>query len=178
MTPPFPQAALPGLPESDARAVARRSQGKTAKENGRAFEKYIEGQHELAWARRIARIKPTGHEVRQLGPSRPPIVTKSGADYTGTLRGGRHLVVEAKTSMESTLAYSELKPKQVADLNENHALGAVALLLVELHTPQRQRFAVPWKSVPWKKVGRGTSVHANDLQAWRVPEGALYLERL
>lgn len=159
-----------------------RAQGTRAQDGGDASESYWQAQHDAAWIARLAKVRhvsPRVRILRVLGGGRFEVVFRgeSGADYRGTVAGGRAVVAEAKSSDDHRLGRSILKPTQIADLDDAHALGALALLLVELTIDHRpRRFACPWP-LAWTASGKGAGVGLEDLAAFEVRPGELYLRR-
>ncbi len=153
-------------PRVAAPAGARRRAGAVAHARGDAFEDVLAPHHAVAAAEGIA-------DVRKVGA--PMIVGRTGkplrwagvgpADYVGTLRGGRSLVVEAK-STATRLSLADIPEHQRAHLDACAALGGLALLAVELRG--KGVYVVEWATAPWRVSRRhvsGTLVQGRDLPA-------------
>lgn len=155
----------------------KRGAGKS-QANGAAFEDWIAHWNRIAFARGIAHVRKVSPAVKWLPGGRAIVTGDSGCDWSGTLRGGRHLVAESKAHEGQRIGRAAFEPHQIADLDRAVAMGARALALLQLR-PQSLalRFAVPWECMPWREVGRGQSVDGAELQEWLIAEGECYLER-
>lgn len=156
--------------------------GARAKRSGDAFEAWLDGQHEAAEVlglAHVAHVGPPHARVKIAGRIVVVVVGDGPADYQGTLRGGRHIALEAK-SRALRLDRAHIEKHQADDLDAVHRLGGLALLAVELHTSDARtlgRWVVPWGDVPWQspRGGRG-SVGPEDLAGWE-PRGQSYLSQ-
>lgn len=154
----------------------RRGAGKS-QANGAAFEDWIAAHHRVAFARGIAHVRKVSPAVKWLPGGRAIVTGEAGCDWSGTLRGGRHLVAESKAHAGPRLGRAAFEPHQIADLDIAAKMGAVALAIVQLSIDGRvRRFAAPWP-LPWRAVGNGQSVGLDELAPWEIAEGACYLAR-
>lgn len=159
----------------------RREAGQRAAAAGSALEEALDQHHDVAKQLGLAEVRRVSPHVRLLGPGKVPgsfsgvFDAPGGCDRRGTLRGGRALVVEAKSTASGNLAWSEFTAAELADLETAHQLGALCLVVWELRELQAL-FAMPWDRIPWKVNGAGKSVAAEALAEWRVRE-APYLRR-
>ncbi len=167
--PPSP-ALSPSLrainPRVASPAVARRRAGAVAHARGDAFEDVLAPHHAVAAAEGVADVRKVGAPV-VVGRRGKPIAWAGvgPADYVGTLRGGRSLVVEAK-STATRLSRADIAEHQRAHLDACAALGGLALLAVELRG--RGVYVVEWATAPWRVSRRhvsGTLVQGRDLPA-------------
>ena len=163
------------LVDSVRQRARRASAGAAAHAHGDAFEAWLQAQHDLALVLRIAtRITHTGPVVVFDRTGTPHVVAAGGADYQGTLTGGRSLVIEAK-SRSSRLARSDLPQHQADDLEACARGGGLALLVYE-HQASGRRFAVPWASVPWSARG---GLGPEECERWEIAAGErCYLAKL
>jgi penicillin-binding protein-related factor A (putative recombinase) len=183
-------ATKPRRPKRAASPAARRRSGAVAHARGDAFEAVLAPHHAVAAAEGIADVRKVGAPV-VVGRRGKPIAWAGvgPADYVGTLRGGRALVVEAK-STATRLSLADIPEHQRAHLDACAALGGLALLAVELRG--RGVYVVEWSAAPWRvtkrtvsKVERGRKVErvvesrtlgAEELAGHRAAEGC-YLRR-
>ena len=186
-SPALRAAALRACPEGERDALARKmdaalqarvvrtAQGRAAQAHGVTFERWLEGQHAEAVRLGLAgRIVHTGPLVVFTRGGDPKVVGPGGADYQGTLAGGRSLVIEAK-SRGGRLSRGELPQHQVADLEACASVGGLALLVFE-HQPTGGRYAMPWGSVPWSSRG---GIGPEECGAWEITAGErCYLVKL
>lgn len=168
-------------PRIELAGGARKRAGKAATEAGAALEKLLDEHH--AWAARLGlvEVRRVSPHVRNLGPGKVPgsfsgvYDSPGGCDRRGTLRGGRGLLVEAKSTAAENLAWSEFTEAERLDLGAAHRLGALCLVAWE-RRDIGALFVVPWDLIPWKVTRAGKSVSAEALAGWRVAE-APYLRR-
>ena len=167
-------APLPApTPKSGARVVG----GHAARDAGAAFEAWLSAQHRAAELAGLAHVRHVGPPVAHtgIGGRDLRVIGHGPADYQGVIRGGRAVAVEAK-SRTGRLARAEIPQHQQDDLARVAALGGVALLVVELRDHQLVA-AVPWGQVPWMKARTAEAVGAEQLRAWVVSSGSVYLAR-
>jgi len=168
-------------PRIELAGGGRKRAGKEAAAAGAALEKLLDHHH--AWAARLglAEVRRVSPHVRHLGPGKVPgsfsavFDSPGGCDRRGTIRGGRSLIVEAKSSAAGNLTWSEFTPAELADLGDAHRLGALCLVAWE-RRDLGAWFVVPWELIPWKVTGAGKSVTAEAVAGWRVVE-VPYLRR-
>ena len=153
--PPAP-ALSPSLrainPRLAAPAVARRRAGAVAHARGDAFEDVLAPHHDTARAEGIADVRKVGAPVIVGRKGKPLRWAGVGpADYVGTLRGGRSLVVEAK-SVDGRLSLAHVAPHQRAHLDACAALGGLSLLALHVYTCGV--YVVEWTVAPWRVTER------------------------
>ena len=153
--PPSP-ALSPSLrainPRVAAPAVARRRAGAVAHARGDAFEDVLAPHHAVAAAEGIADVRKVGAPVVVGRRGKPVEWAGVGpADYVGTLRGGRSLVVEAK-SFAGRLSRLDIPEHQRAHLDANAALGGLSLLALHVYTCGV--YVVEWTVAPWRVTER------------------------
>jgi hypothetical protein len=95
------------------------------------------------------------------------------ADYTGCLNNGTATMfaAEAKSTSKLYLPRSAIESKQAAHLDAVAAAGGLAFLLVEFRDENlssqqyasRDKFAIPWKQVPWKVKKSAESLDREEL---------------
>ena len=160
LQPPAVRAAASGA------AVVRRHAGRVAHARGDAFEALLAPHHAAALAEGIADVRKVGAPVIVGRRGKPVAWAGVGpADYVGTMRGGRSLVVEAK-SVDGRLSLAHVAPHQREHLDACAALGGLALLAVELRG--KGVYVVEWATAPWRVSRRhvsGTLVQGRDLPA-------------
>lgn len=177
------EVLAPTLPSADAEAMrtrARRARGgAVARQHGDALERWLDAQHTAARLAGLAHVRKVGAPVVVGRGGKPVAWAGTGpADYQGVLRGGRAVAIEAK-SVDGRLSALAVADHQRADLDAVHALGGIALLVVEVRGVGVH--AVPWAVVPWhvgRRAGAETrTVGAEELAPWRVAPQRIYLER-
>ena len=160
LQPPAVRAAASGA------AVVRRHAGRVAHARGDAFEAVLAPHHAVAAAEGIADVRKVGAPVIVGRKGKPLRWAGVGpADYVGTLRGGRSLVVEAK-SVDGRLSLADIPEHQREHLDACAALGGLALLAVELRG--KGVYVVEWATAPWRVSRRhvsGTLVQGRTLPA-------------
>ena len=145
--------------------------------HGAAFEAWLEAQHLIAFRRGIAHVRKVSPAVKWLAGGRAIVTGAAGCDWSGTLKGGRHLVAESKSTATARLGLSAFESHQIADLDLAHHFGALALAIIELRVDGRPlRFAAPWP-LPWRVTGNGQGVGVDELRPWAIVEGSCYLAR-
>ena len=157
---------------------ASSAQGRTAKAAGAAFEAWVDGQHEGAKILGVlAHVSHNQPGVRHVG-GRIIYAERSGTDYSGVFSdGGRALAVEAKSTV-GRLMRSSIKKKQAEQLDVVVKVGGSAWLLVEFRGERVGRFAIPWLSVPWRRLRSAESIGIEDMKVeWWVQPGECYLKR-
>ncbi len=178
-----PHLAAPAKPRRPKRAAspaARRRSGAVAHARGDAFEAVLAPHHAVAAAEGIADVRKVGAPV-VVGRRGKPIAWAGvgPADYVGTLRNGRSLVVEAK-STATRLSLADIPEHQRAHLDACAALGGLALLAVELRG--RGVYVVEWATAPWRVTKRtvtkveSRTLGVEELAGHRAAEGC-YLRR-
>ena len=153
--PPSP-ALSPSLrainPRVASPAVARRRAGAVAHARGDAFEDVLAPHHAVAAAEGIADVRKVGAPVIVGRKGKPLRWAGVGpADYVGTLRGGRSLVIEAK-SFAGRLSRLDIPEHQRAHLDANAALGGLSLLALHVYTCGV--YVVEWATAPWRVTER------------------------
>jgi hypothetical protein len=140
--PPAVRAAASGA------AVVRRRAGAVAHARGDAFEAVLSRHHAVALGEGIADVRKVGAPV-VVGRSGKPVqwAGVGPADYVGTLRGGRSVVVEAK-NFAGRLSRADIAEHQRAHLDACAALGGLALLALNVYTCGV--YVVEWTAAPWR----------------------------
>ena len=87
-------------------------------------------------------------------------------DYTGTLKGGRSIIFEAKATATDRIKYGVLSETQVKLLNEHNLLGALCFVLVQI---KDRRFAVPWNVFSrMKEIYGHQYVSCDDIKEYEI----------
>ena len=157
--PPAP-ALSPSLrainPRLASPAGARRRAGAVAHARGDAFEDVLAPHHAVAAAEGIADVRKVGAPVIVGRKGKPLRWAGVGpADYVGTMRGGRSLVVEAK-SFAGRLSRLDIPEHQRAHLDANAALGGLSLLAACVYGCGV--YVVEWTAAPWRVTTRTLTV--------------------
>lgn len=153
---------------------------------GDAFENRVIAGCVIYEARSIAKIEKTPEPVKQLtkmdsrGRFTACYEKRAQPDFKGTLKGGRCIVFDAKSTEKTQIEYRVVKKHQVMALDEHSRLGASCLVVVGFQ--HRGSYAVPWDV--WKNMkrifGRLYLTEA-DIQAFKVEEkdeAVLFLNRV
>lgn len=184
LQPPAVRAAASGA------AVVRRHAGRVAHARGDAFEALLSRHHAAALAEGLADVRKVGAPVHVGKGGAPKAWAGVGpADYVGTLRGGRSVVVEAK-SVDGRFSRAHVAEHQREHLDACAALGGLALLALEVRGCGV--YVVEWAAAPWRvsshavtATERGRKVRrtvesrtlgAEELAGHRAAEGC-YLRR-
>ena len=151
--------------------------GRQSKAAGRQFEARLDAAFEYYRAQGLAAIEKTPepmHPVRNLGGGQfvAYFEKKAQADYSGVLRGGRAVVLEAKYTSAHRIEQSRVTYEQSRFLEERQALGAWCYVLLGFRTGNVYR--LPW--VLWRDMkdsfGR-RHVTEEDISELRVPAQGL-----
>lgn len=153
-----------------------RIQGARARRTGELWEKGLDAIFARIAARGHAYIQKTPEPMKVLASSRdghifPAVFTaKAQPDYTGTLAGGRSVMIEAKSTQGDRITSDRIQPVQANTLDAHHQLGAVCGVLVSINF-ETYGF-IPWQD--WQQLKAKTGhkyVNAADLQAngWELP---------
>ena len=162
LQPPAVRAAASSVP------AARRRAGAVAHARGDAFEALLSRHHAAALAEGLADVRKVGAPVVVGRGGAPKAWAGVGpADYVGTLRGGRSLVVEAK-STATRLSRADIAEHQREHLDACAALGGLALLAVELRG--RGVYVVEWATAPWRVSSRAVTATERGREVRRVVE--------
>lgn len=121
----------------------------------------------------VLRKRPTNVVVGEGGP----IYTgTAGVDFTGHVRGGRAVYLEAKHCQEPRFPLDMLRPSQRAELARAHAdkcLAGVVILVGPVLVAWVS--AVPWHVVAEHLERGAASLLSPVLEAWRAPPRTLVL---
>lgn len=160
-------------PVSRLRADVAAAGGRKARDAGESWESALSSMHAM-YAREgrahIVKVPTpalvmgrTTHDARGRTCFRASWAARTGADYIGTLAGGRSVVLEAKSSGDARIGIDAVRPHQAGALDQCHALGGLALVVVRLSTGA---WVVPWLRWADAPAGRREkSLTAEDLDA-------------
>lgn len=149
--------------------------GLKSKRNGEYFERFIE--QSCFWYRKkgIAEIKKTPEPLRVIstinrtrGIFKAVFTKKAQPDFTGTLKGGRSVMFEAKHTEATNIAFSRINIEQEKDLNYHENLGAYCFVLISFNS--KYFYAVPWRN--WKDLKEHSgkkSVNKEDIHEYEIP---------
>lgn len=134
--------------------MTAKAQGRRARANGDTAEALFHTACHAYAADGVASVfkRPTDYRVvRRLvkgGFACVPIAA-GGCDYAGTMRGGRAVLVEVKSSVSARMpifaraGVPMVKPQQATQLDEWHELGALCLVVVKT--------SEGWWAIPWRE---------------------------
>lgn len=122
---------------------------------GRALENAIEEgfKHYKKLGRAVGEKRHNGSRKIK-GVWRP--VISSGADFSGTLAGGRGLHVEAKETGRTAWPLADISDAEIKHLDKHHTIGAQCLLVIDF-TSIKETYAIDWAHVamflknPWRE---------------------------
>lgn len=151
----------------------RKTMGAVSKWQGQRFEQQIEAACD--YYRRIgaADIQKTPEPmkpVKPLGQGKFVAVytTKAQADFKGTLKGGRSILIEAKTTSTGKMEQSRVTPEQQEQLEREWRMGADTYVLC--HFCGKGAYRIPWSA--WRKMkelfGR-KYITPGDVADFRIP---------
>lgn len=170
--------------------AARQRLSRHIREQGRLWEKAMEGQFDLALQAQML-IGPVVHNQpstanKRRGATWATIYTAATvADYTAMLPGGFTFALECKSTSGERFDLETIPPLQVKHLDAVSKNGGRAFLAMEFREEEadltvlrRHQFLVPWRSVPWQRVVTHRAITRELLQAgdWQV-RGDLWLRR-
>lgn len=146
--------------------------GMKAHRNGSAFEGLIDGACKRYEMEGAAFIQKTPEPMKPIKPLKAgqfvACYTKTAQpDYSGTLRGGRAVVFEAKHSANDRIEQKRVTLEQTIALNQHQALGAVCFVLVSFSFERFYR--VPWEV--WRSMREHfgkVSANEKDLAPYRI----------
>lgn len=145
-----------------------------ANRNGKYFEKLIEISCLWYLKMRIADIKKTPEPMRPVAVldrkrgHYKAIYTKAAQpDFTGTIKGGRAILFEAKHTERTNLPFDRISKEQEKDLNMKNELGALCLVLISFKA--KNFYAVPWDFFCMKKINSSKkSLNEIDIAEWKI----------
>ena len=115
----------------------RTKQGRTAKHNGKQFEKLLDGYFAYWKAAGLFSIEKTPEPYRYIKPCGgaggmfiATFAKSAQPDYKGTLNGGRAIVLEAKSISKDRINLSQLTETEAAELHLHYRLGAISGVIV------------------------------------------------
>ena len=132
--------------------MTAKTQGRRARANGDTAEALFHAACQAYACAGVASVfkRPTDYRViRRLvkGGFACVPVAAGGCDYAGTMRGGRAVLVEVKSSTSARMpifaraGVPMIKPQQAAQLSAWHELGALCLVVVKI--------GEDWWAIPW-----------------------------
>jgi recombination protein U len=140
----------PNAPKKDPK---RQMQGQMNRVVGEHFEQYIKAACEFYKMKDLAYVEKTPEPFKVTGKRTGPygnglifeghFEKPAQPDFKGTLKGGRSIVFEAKTSQGDRILQSKVTEEQVNALEFHHNLGALCYVFVAMG--MRDAFRVPWE---------------------------------
>ena len=160
-------SSLPGSDDMDILAMMR---GWRNRANGDYWEKVLTEIFMSMWTHGDARILKTPEPLRVIGRTQKPGVfqaifsAKGQPDYTGTLRSGKSVMIEAKFSNSDRITQDRVLDAQAKLLSEHEQLGAKCGIAVCLNF---DAFGfIPWEDwINLKAITGHRYVSAADLKA-------------
>lgn len=128
--------------------IDRHRQGAEAKAQGKAFEDRLQEAFSWYQLRGMASIEKTPEPMKVLrstgrGQFLACFTKKAQPDFTGTIRGGRSVMFEAKYTTGDRLEQTRVLPSQTEYLNRHQALGARCYVIAGFASGRVYR--IPWK---------------------------------
>jgi len=156
-----------------AKNPRRQARGIRAKAQGRQFEERMDAAFAYYRAQGLADVEKTPEPMRvvkNLGNGKfiAFFEKKAQADYSGVLRGGRAVVLEAKFTSAGRMEQGRVTPEQAAFLEQRQSLGAWCFVLAGFASGHVYR--LPW--VAWrdmKEIFGRKYVTEGDLAEFRTP---------
>lgn len=158
---------------------------KKAQKNGAFFEKLIEAACRYYKMQGMAHIEKTPEPFQiQKKDQRTGRVTgfykkKAQPDFSGTLKGGKSVVFEAKHTDGTNMPFSRVNAQQVADLDAHDKLGAISFIIISFGTKKFYRVPIHFWINCNQRVDK-KSLNENDLKnfEFKFKDGRLqFLER-
>lgn len=152
----------------------RQLQGRISREKGKRFEERIDASFEYYELTGFASIEKTPEPMkvlRSLGQGRfvACFQKKAQADYSGTIKGGRTVIFEAKFTATDRLEQSRVEDNQAKYLRKRAALGARCYVLAGYVSGEV--YCVPWAVWDAMKEHFGRKyVTEADLEKYRVQQ--------
>lgn len=153
--------------------LKNRTRGKRAKAVGASFENMIERSCIRYRSKGIAHIQKTPEPFRIVGVKGKYaygfIEKQAQPDFTGTLKGGRSIVFEAKHTNTTNIPFDRISIQQEKELDIHEKLGAITFVLITFSF--KTFYSVPWKD--WKQLKESIgkkSVNEKDLGRYEIQE--------
>lgn len=152
-----------------------RLRGAQNKKQGELFERLIEQACIHYRVKGIADIKKTPEPLRPIGvisrqqrQFRAVYDKKAQPDFTGTLKGGRSVMFEAKVVSSTSIRFDRLNKEQERDLAMHHHLGACCFVLIHFKNTKRY-YNVPFNEWMNMKENIGKkSMNEQDLHEYLI----------
>lgn len=150
---------------------ANKYSGLKAKRNGSNFERLIEMSCAYYQQMGVAHIQKTPEPFRLLRKQGSQAIgiyeKKAQPDFTGTLKGGKSIVFEAKHTNGTNMPFDRINDTQERDLAYHSHLGARASIIVSFS--MKHFYMVPYAD--WKElketIGK-KSVNQSDLVDYQL----------
>lgn len=141
---------------------------------GQAFEAELERSFAWHYEVRCAHIEKNETPMRIVGRTRAGMVcvhtTVAQADYSGVMRGGQAVRIEAKWSAVAPMPRSRVKPHQLESLLRCSELGGIGLVVVGLGSDVYAVPAASWRDM--REVFGRCSLREEDLAGYVVTREA------
>ena len=153
----------------------RQLQGKIAKAQGAQFEAQLQASFDWYAAQGLAAVEKNQEPLRvarNLGNGKflAFYEKKAQPDYKGTVRGGRTVNLEAKSTATDRVTQNRVTEGQWDYLQDQQRLGALCYVIIGFSSGTVYR--LPWSDwVNMKKLFGRKYVKEEDVQKYRVPEG-------
>ena len=148
--------------------------GKASRRTGNLFQQMIDQTCIWYAEQGIAVIEKTPEPMRPIskpnraGQFQACFIKQAQPDYKGTLHGGRTIVMEAKHTDHTRIAFERVSEEQQRQLEAYHNMGAVTVVLVSFG--MQQFYCIPWTVWRDMKARFGRKyIKAEDVQEFRVP---------
>lgn len=151
-----------------------RVRGARSKRNGQTFENLIERSCIRYRTKGIADIKKTPEPMKPVGVINArrgwfkAVYEKKGQpDFTGTIKGGRSVLIEAKHSSVKRIEFERILPQQREDLENCTRLGGLALVVISFNL--KDFYCIEW--IDWIELKEKTgkkSLNDKDLAPYKV----------
>lgn len=155
-------------------AQDRKTIGAISRAQGQRFEQQIEvacDYYRRIGAADIQKTPEPMKPVKPLGQGKFVAVytTKAQADFKGTIKGGRSILFEAKTTSTGRMEQSRVTPEQQEQLEREWRMGADTYVLC--HFCGKGSYRIPWSA--WRRMkelfGR-KHITPGDVADFRIPE--------
>lgn len=103
---------------------------------------------------------------------------KAQPDFKGTIRGGRTVVFEVKSTQDDRIKQCVLTPTQAELLEQHYQMGAIVFVCVAL---QQEFYTIPWDLWSNMKIAFGRKyIKADEIERYKVRYsfGVMFLDKL
>lgn len=154
--------------------MSRQTAGARARNNGDAFESWLESfiftpLNAEGTVARFDKQNPEMYAKNLPGQGvwfRPK--ANSGGDWLLLMAGGRYAVIESKSTTDDRFYEKDIPTHQQNHLRAAQTTGAGAYLALRFANERTPGYLIPWAAVPWEVARTARSLRPELLRAWAV----------